>query len=206
MASLKKLFGLIGATLAVAAALATIFSILPETTRNQVYVALGLLEPSPTWTVTPTSEPTQTPTSTFVPSETFQPTQTLTPTSTSTPTKTSTPTIMPLPTMTATQTPTAPVSTTVSTTQAAPAQITPLPYPCPAQIIFRSSSTLNVVRANPSTDAPLRNPVQQGASVTILAKVEERRGEVWYQIADMDGRSLGWIIPEYVILSESCPS
>lgn len=215
LSSLKKLVGWLGATLLVMATLATIFSVLPEATRNRVYVAVGLLEPSPTWTLSPTPEPTQTPTNTIVPSDTPQPTQTYTLTITPQPTATATYTN--IPTFTPTRTPVPPtitptpadsITSTLTatlTTQVTSTIIVTLSYPCSAQIISRSSAVLNVVHANPSNSAPLRDPIEQGLSVNIFARVEERRDEVWYQITDTEGRSLGWITSIYVIPSASCP-
>jgi uncharacterized protein YgiM (DUF1202 family) len=77
----RNIFGGITATILF---LATVTSALPEQTRNNIFIGLGVLQPSPTPTLThtPTLEPTQTPTSTST--ETNTPTPTFAPTETST--------------------------------------------------------------------------------------------------------------------------
>ncbi len=151
---------------------------------------------TPISTFTPTDTLTYTPTATDVP-----PTDTPPPTDTNVPTATFTdvPTDAPTATQTAT---TAPTQTEVPTTADVPIEA----YPCEGQTVFRSSALLNVVRANPSAGAPLRNPVAQGITVSILAKVENTRFDVWYQIADADEVLLGWIPVEYVTPSQFCPN
>ena len=79
-------------------------------------------------------------------------------------------------------------------------------YPCDGQIVSHSSALLNVVRANPSDNAPLRNLIRQGITVRILASSGETRTKIWHQIADPSGDYLGWIPAEYIILSEDCPT
>ena len=76
-------------------------------------------------------------------------------------------------------------------------------YPCEGVIVSRSSSLLNVVRSNPSDSAPLRNPIEQGSRIRILRKIEESQVDVWYQIANMNNVSLGWVRAEYLI-SDTC--
>jgi len=87
----------------------------------------------------------------------------------------------------------------VPTTTTAPS------YPCDARIIYQQTALLNVVRAGPSSRSSFRTPVQQGASIIILAKAQEGINDFWYQITDMDGRELGWIPVRYVVTSNACP-
>jgi hypothetical protein len=155
-------------------------------------------------TPTPTSSPTQTVTPSPTPSRTITATNTVT--STATRTITSTPTLN-LPALTQAVIPTVPsVSLTTTPFPQVQATVTNVTfYPCEATIIFRSSAVLNVVRANPSPNAPLRTPIQQGISILILAQVYDSRGSDWYQIADTHQITLGWIPAEYVIPSVACP-
>jgi serine/threonine protein kinase/tetratricopeptide (TPR) repeat protein len=82
------------------AILALVLVVLPQATRDQVLLSVGLLQP--TETPTPTTTPTETPTPTTTPTETPTPTTTPTETPTLTPTPTETPTLTPTPTITPT--------------------------------------------------------------------------------------------------------
>jgi|GEM_PF-2296003 len=113
-----------------------------------------------------------------------------------------TPTITPMVTMAATPTNARTETQTLIETRVI--DTTPS-YPCEGEIIFQSSALLNVVRANPSSRAPLRSPIQQGQDVIVLAKVEDMDRNSWYQIANINEDVLGWIQVEYVEQSALCP-
>ncbi|MBI1281791.1 MAG: TIR domain-containing protein [Anaerolineaceae bacterium] len=75
-------------------------------------------------------------------------------------------------------------------------------YPCQATIVFTTGAMLNQVRVTPQKNAPTRQPVQQGAIVSVLSK--QRNDSLdWYQIT-FDSNT-GWIPSEYIILSDTCP-
>jgi hypothetical protein len=191
--------------------------------QNQATLTPTPVPPSATLTLTSTLEPTATMTDTLT--NTSQPTAT----DTATATDTSVPTSTDLPTATDTPEPTFTDAPTASNTPlpvlnlgvSPTASNTPLPvlnlgvsptsavivraYPCDAEIVFNSNALLNVVRGGPSSMSSYRTPILQGSEIIILSHVEENRNTFWYQIADSSNNILGWIAPQYVILSESCP-
>lgn len=74
-------------------------------------------------------------------------------------------------------------------------------FPCEGTIVFTTGALLNVVRALPSTTAPSRPPVQQGAIVTVTASQVEL-GDLWYRIEyEQDA---GWISERYIYLAGDC--
>lgn len=168
-------------------------------TYTIISTANGISAITPTETLSATGTPTNisihtsTPTVTPTKTENFTCTPTNTHTISPMPSKTPSPTVSPVFEPTTTFVPT---FTLTSVLQA---------YPCGATIIFRSAALLNVVRASPSSGAPLREPIQQGISILVLAKVKETRDNFWYQINDLNGNYLGWIPTEYVVPSDNCP-
>jgi hypothetical protein len=80
-------------------------------------------------------------------------------------------------------------------------------YPCEGQIISRIPETtmLNVVRLSPSTSAPSNDPIQQSTKIIILERLQKTLTEMWYRTANMESKSIGWILSQYVVLSKSCP-
>jgi uncharacterized protein YgiM (DUF1202 family) len=128
-------------------------------------------------TVTPSK--TQTPTLKLTPSVTLQPKDMITPVITSSPTATP--------------------ELTLTNTSEMPA------YPCEAEIVFNNNILLNVVRAGPFGRSSNRPAIQQGSAILILEQEQETLSKIWYHIADTDSNELGWILPDYVILSDSCP-
>jgi tetratricopeptide (TPR) repeat protein/serine/threonine protein kinase len=91
---------LVGGIVAIFAIIAFVIVALPPETRDSIFARVGLVEPTPT----PTLTATPTATSTATPTETATPTVTPTETATPTPTETATPTQTPTPTETATPT------------------------------------------------------------------------------------------------------
>jgi tetratricopeptide (TPR) repeat protein len=105
---------IVAGVVAIVGIIAAMFLFLPQTTRDNVLIGIGVVQPSPTFTPTasatpsPTNTPTETPTATVTntPTETPSPTATLTETPTPTATHTHTPTATATPTATLTPTPT----------------------------------------------------------------------------------------------------
>ncbi|MGB1287674.1 MAG: GW dipeptide domain-containing protein [Aggregatilineales bacterium] len=152
----------------------------------------------------PTIVPTLT--ATYTPSHTSTAILTLTPMNTATekpsPTETSLPTEIPLPTQTSPAIQIVlPTSTLVIVNTSIPVQAQG--YPCDATISPNSvSSILNVVRQFPNREAIITASVRRSDSVTII---DQSSGtDLYYQI-QQNGRTIGWIAEEYLVLSPGCP-
>jgi serine/threonine protein kinase/tetratricopeptide (TPR) repeat protein len=91
---------LVGGIVAIFAIIAFVIVALPPETRDSIFTRVGLVEPTPTATLTAT--PTETATATPTQTATATPTQTATPTETATATSTPTPSDTPTPTITPT--------------------------------------------------------------------------------------------------------
>jgi hypothetical protein len=63
---------------------------------------------------------------------------------------------------------------------------------------------INVVRAEPRDDAPLRDPIRVGTTVAIVDERQETSSRNWYRITELDGGLIGWI-PSANLRIEICP-
>lgn len=103
--------------------------------------------------------------------------------------------------------PAAPVATAQAAPVAAPAApAAPAPagaFPCDATVSTWNAGELNVVRDFPEQSALLREPINVGAAVRVLNI--SGTTPPWYRIASPEGRVLGWIPAEYLILAAACP-
>ena len=194
--------------------------ILSTTTAMIVVVNTPTVTPIPPTPVPPTSTSTFTLTP-ITPTNTTRPTLTLTSTVTASEahvvvaaqTATTTATLW-TPSSTPTNVPTdipSNTATDVNTStpfipRPAPITDTPMPsYPCHAKIIVQGAGAFYVVHSNASSGSPLRDPIQQGIMILVMAKVSENIDTSWYQIGSLNGVELGWIDPSFLILSADCP-
>lgn len=181
--------------------LVTIFGVLPEQTRDEFFVAVGLLDPTATPTPPPTAAPTLTATVTLT--LTAPPAETTTPTATSTTALTST--LIVEPSQTHTPTPTDATTLPATATNTPPATSAPSQaYPCEGHIPG-VSGLLNQVHVQPSENSPSRPPVARGSTVTILRETSDF-GVTWYEIEYNGGDDRGWIPDEHVEPSGTCPT
>lgn len=75
---------------------------------------------------------------------------------------------------------------------------------CDSFIVPSESTSLNVVRALPSSNAPLVRPVQATQPVRIQ-EASVVSGEKWYRILYDDFKHVGWISAQYVVPQSECP-
>jgi hypothetical protein len=156
-------------------------------------------------TATFTAIPSETPTNTVQASPSTTPNDTATHTATTVPSDTPTNTTEPPSETTPRGLPSQAVAPSPPVEIAPDNTLVVRAYPCEAQIIFNSNNLLRVVRGGPSSRSSYRDLIQQGSPIMILEKIQETRTTFWYRIADVNSNELGWISPEHVILSDSCP-
>lgn len=100
--------------------------------------------------------------------------------------------------------------TAIVMTSSAPPIVTTLPtrqgsYPCTAVVRSPSGATLlNVVRDNPSTNAPPTASIRRGDTVNIQRE-SLNQGTTWYFIESLSGVELGWVETQYLARSLNCP-
>lgn len=100
--------------------------------------------------------------------------------------------------------------TTIAMTSSAPPIVTTLPtdqgsYPCTAVVRSLSGATLlNVVRDNPSLNAPPTASIRRGDTVNIQRE-SRNQGTTWYLIESPSGVELGWVETQYLTRSRNCP-
>ena len=80
-------------------------------------------------------------------------------------------------------------------------------YPCEGIIVSpRGTTTLNVVRLAPSTNAQLVANVHKDDVVFLTTTPTNNEGTRWLKISNSSGEVLGWIPDEYVDPGSSCPA
>jgi hypothetical protein len=137
---------------------------------------------------TPVTTATATPT--LSPSATF----TYTPTSSST----HTPTVRATSTANATRTPLVTASLLAPTVSSAAA------FPCTATTNVSNRSQFG--HTQPRDDSPTIGFIDPNQTVIVLERQPQGRRVDWYRVTAENGDSIGWVLDQYLILSESCPS
>ncbi len=81
-------------------------------------------------------------------------------------------------------------------------------YPCEAAIVTEGIATVlrGVVRSSPSTSSVARGNVNVGQIVSIKRDRLDTFGGKWYEIANENGNTFGWIPAQYLSLSNACPN
>jgi hypothetical protein len=188
--------------------LVAVFTALPEKSRENFFMTVGLLAPSETIAPTFTSAPSDTPAPTF----------TLSPSETASPTNEASATIAPSDTSIPTFT-TAPSETFAPTDRPSVSQsdatfvviITATPEPSPTSdgicygtIVNRGSraTVLQILYLRPSSSSS-NGTVEVGRQL-IVTDSENSNGILWYQLEDDSGRSLGWVQSRYLDLGSNC--
>jgi len=108
---------------------------------------------------------------------------------------------IPIETSTVDVTNTLPLSSTSSFTPT----ITTKKNLCDAVIVSKGNATvINVIRSEPSVNAPTQQSIAVGQSVLIRQKTSDRNQNIWYELLSLENKVLGWIPSEYISLSTTC--
>jgi hypothetical protein len=183
--------------------LVAVFTALPEKSRENFFMTVGLLAPSETVAPTFTPAPSDTPAPTFTlsPSETASPTNEASATIAASATDTAEP-ILPSASLENTSIVVAP---TVIIITASPEPSPTSDGICYGTIVNPGSraTVLQILYLRPTSSSSY-GTLDVDSQVIVTDSEEDRNGTLWYQIEDDNGRSLGWVQSRYVQLNVNC--
>lgn len=77
-------------------------------------------------------------------------------------------------------------------------------FPCTATTNVSNRSQFG--HTQPRDDSPTIGFIDPNQTVIVLERQPQGRRVDWYRVTAENGDSIGWVLDQYLILSESCPS
>lgn len=78
-------------------------------------------------------------------------------------------------------------------------------FPCDATMVTDQGNLLRVIHRVPDSTSPVVGARRAGQALTITEVQTDAAGVVWYNVSE-NNRTVGWLEPQYVVVSADCVS